>query len=159
MRPFASIAASALGAGVTGAAAGLITLSTLQANLPALMARMMKPMPDLMGRRVLLCTGEADARTRGTAADEAQQWRRAVEAEHDRPVILVDLRTDARASARQRAQAEELAGSVPADHHRRFTLDAGSTGPKTGARPEPRAGSGLRTRGSQDPDPAAAARR
>lgn len=134
MRPFASIAASAVGAGVTGAAAGLITLSALQANMPALMAHLMKPVPDLAGRRVLLCTGEADHRTRGTAADEAQQWRRALEAEHDTPAILVDLRTDARCSARQRAQVRALAESVPADHQREFALSTSATAQ---VRPEP----------------------
>lgn len=134
MRPFASIAASAVGAGVTGAAAGLITLSALQANMPALMAHLMKPVPDLAGRRVLLCTGEADHRTRGTAADAAQQWRRALEAEHDTPAILVDLRTDARCSARQRAQVRALAESVPADHQREFALGASATAQ---VRPEP----------------------
>lgn len=122
MRPIASIAASAVGAGVTGMAAGLITLSAVQSNMPALMAHLMKPVPDLAGRRVLLCTGETDHRTRGTAADEAQQWRRALEAEHDTPAILVDLRTDARCSARRRAQVRALAESVPADHQREFVL-------------------------------------
>ena len=53
MRPIASIAASAVGAGVTGMAAGLITLSAVQSNMPALMAHLMKPVPDLAGRRVL----------------------------------------------------------------------------------------------------------
>lgn len=129
MRPFASIAASAVGAGVTGAAAGLITLSALQSNMPALMAHLMKPVPDLANRRVLLCTGETDHRTRGTAADEAQQWRRALEAEHDTPAILVDLRTDVRCSARRRAQVRALAESVAADHRREFVLGAPVSAP------------------------------
>ncbi|MCT1603006.1 hypothetical protein M3E18_11395 [Kocuria sp. p3-SID1433] len=137
MRPFASIAASAVGAGVTGAAAGLLTLSALQANMPALMAHLMKPTPELGGRRVLLCTGEADHRIRGTAADEAQQWRRALESEHDASVILVDLRTDSRCSARRRAQVRALAASVPADHQREFVLGgANDAQVRTSAAPE-----------------------
>lgn len=139
MKIIAPIAASAVGAGVTGAAAGLLALTTAQAHLPALMARAMRPIPDLQHKRVLLCTGEADPRTRGTARDEAQQWRRAIEAEHEISVVLVDLRTGPRPTARQRARAQQLAESVPSDRRREFAID------------DPAGRTVIRTRGSRGP--------
>lgn len=138
MKIVTPIAVSAVGAGVTGAAAGLIALSTAQAHLPALMTRVMKPVPHLVDKRVLLCTGTVEPAMRGRVDDEAQAWRRAIEAEHESPVVLVDLRVPPRAGARARARAAALAEAVPADHRRDFAVE-----------PVRRAGPGLRTRGSR----------
>lgn len=124
MKIVTPIAASAVGAGITGVAAGLIALSTAQAHLPALMARVMKPVPHLVDKRVLLCTGTVDPALRGAAEDEAQAWRHAIEAEHESPVVLVDLRVPLRAGARARARAAALAEGVRADHRRDFTAEA-----------------------------------
>lgn len=138
MKIVTPIAVSALGAGVTGAAAGLIALSTAQAHLPGLMARIMKPVPHLVDKRVLLCTGTVEPTVRGRVDDEAQAWRRAIEAEHENPVVLVDLRVSPHAGARARARAAALAEGVPSDHRRDFAVESTR-----------RAGPGLRARGSR----------
>lgn len=141
MKIVTPIAASAVGAGITGVAAGLIALSTAQAHLPALMARLMKPVPHLLDKRVLLCTGTVDPASRGRAEDEAQIWRQAIEAEHESPVVLVDLRVPPRAGTRTRARAAALAEGVRADHRRDFTIG-----------PVRRTGPWLRTRESRPAD-------
>lgn len=120
MKIVTPIAGSALGAGVTGVAAGLIALSAVQAHLPSLMARVMKPVPDLAGKRVLVCTGHVDSALRGTTRDPAQEWQRVIEAEHEISTVMVDLRVGPQASARIRARAEALAQEVRSDHRRDF---------------------------------------
>lgn len=112
------IAATAVGACVTGIAGGLLALSTAQSRLPAIMSWLTKPEPDLDGKVVLVCTGQLPAE----GPDPAQVLRSTLQSEHG-AVVMIDLRLARDAGEKQRRQAEELARRVPADFRREFTGD------------------------------------
>lgn len=116
MRILAPIAATAASACLTGMAGGLIALSTAQSRLPAIMAWLMQPEPDLQGKVVLVCTGHQHT----GAQDPAQTWRKEVAAEND-GVVMIDLRLPAGAREKQARQMQLLADRLPADFRREFS--------------------------------------
>lgn len=116
------IAASAIGACLTGVAGGMIALSTAQSRLPAILAWLLKPEPDLDGKVVLVCTGhlpQSSTPPRSHDADPAVSWRRVMESEHG-AVVMIDVRLPSNAGEKQRVAAEELARRLPADFRRDF---------------------------------------
>lgn len=121
MRVLTPIAATAAGACLTGMAGGLLALSTAQSRLPAIMAWLMKPEPDLEGKVVLVCTGQ----TTHHGPDPADQWRSVLEAEHD-DVVMIDLRLPSDAGFKQQRTMRDLAERIPADFCREFGMSVGS---------------------------------
>lgn len=115
MRVLTPIAATAAGACLTGMAGGLLALSTAQSRLPAIMAWLMKPEPDLEGKVVLVCTGQ---RT-NDGPDPADHWRTVMESEHD-DVVMIDLRLPSGAGQKQERSMTEFAQRIPADFRREF---------------------------------------
>lgn len=116
MRILAPIAATAASACLTGMAGGLIALSTAQSRLPAIMAWLMKPEPDLQGKVVLVCTGQQHTGPH----DPALSWWAEAAAEHDH-VVMIDLRLPDGARDKKARQMQLLADRLPADFRREFS--------------------------------------
>lgn len=114
MKLITSVAVSAAGAWLAGTATAVVGLSAMQSRLPAMMTRWLAPEPDLERALVLLGTGESDPHS-----SRAETMRAALEEQHGRPVLYLDLTVRPGTSARQAAQARQLAREFQAD----YTLD------------------------------------